>query len=567
MTPPKNSPPSWSWHDALALVVLTLGLVVPRLLGLDQFATADEHNWLTRSANFYYALGQRDFASTYQKEHPGVTTMWSGAAAFLFEYPEYRGSGMGQANTNQFHEYLETKTDVKPLDILAVSRAFLALITTIVLLVGFLYARQLVGVLPAFLTFALIAFEPFYLGHSRLLHLDAALASLMLLSLLAYTHYFKNWRLESLLVSAAAAGLSWLTKSPGFLLIPTIGLISLALVFKGKLTNRGSSLPELLWKYTWALLVWAAVGMVVFMLFWPAMWVNPIDALRQLLASAGEYAVEGHGNAIFFNGRLFKEGRLGLSSFYFYPLTFLWRTTPLIILGLLAALWGVLSKQPFFNKPGVRLVLLGQTVFIIIFTLALTFSAKKFDRYLLPVHVSLDVIAALGWTSIAFWITRRYPRLVAWALLSAVIAAQMSLSTRTYPYYLTYYNLLLGGPTRARNVMQIGWGEGLDRAARYLNQKPDSEHLSVMSWYAKGSFSYFFNGNSRNLKSGFELEPDLHRLLSKDYVVVYYHQWQRDTPASILEYLSKQTPEHSIWINGIEYVRIYKMGGQGLKDE
>ena len=62
----------------LGLSALTL---IPRLIGIDRFATVDEPYWLTAGANFYYALGQRHFAATVYDYHPAVTTMWLIAAA------------------------------------------------------------------------------------------------------------------------------------------------------------------------------------------------------------------------------------------------------------------------------------------------------------------------------------------------------------------------------------------------------------------------------------------------------------------------------------------------------
>ena len=82
--------------DLISLILVILAIFIPRALELDRFITPDEHLWLSRSANFYYALGQRDFAATNQIYHPGVTTMWIGTAGILFSYPEYRGSGIGQ---------------------------------------------------------------------------------------------------------------------------------------------------------------------------------------------------------------------------------------------------------------------------------------------------------------------------------------------------------------------------------------------------------------------------------------------------------------------------------------
>ena len=59
------------------MLLLFLAAWVPRVLGLDAFVTADEPGLLFRSANFYQALADRDFANTVQLEHPGVTVLWS----------------------------------------------------------------------------------------------------------------------------------------------------------------------------------------------------------------------------------------------------------------------------------------------------------------------------------------------------------------------------------------------------------------------------------------------------------------------------------------------------------
>ena len=85
------------------------------------------------------------------------------------------------------------------------------------------------------------------------------------------------------------------------------------------------------------------------------------------------------------------------------------------------------------------------------------------------------------------------------AVLGVAIAIQTIVALQTYPYYLSYFNPLMGGSQRAPQVLMIGWGEGLDRAARYLNDKPDADQLYVMSWYFPGCFSYFFKGISRDL--------------------------------------------------------------------
>ena len=77
------------------LVSLIAVIALPRLIGIDRFATIDEPYWLTAGSDFYYALGQRAFANTFYDYHPAVTTMWIITAAMLVYFPQYRGFGQG----------------------------------------------------------------------------------------------------------------------------------------------------------------------------------------------------------------------------------------------------------------------------------------------------------------------------------------------------------------------------------------------------------------------------------------------------------------------------------------
>ncbi len=106
----------------------------------------------------------------------------------------------------------------------------------------------------------------------------------------------------------------------------------------------------------------------------------------------------------------------------------------------------------------------------------------------------------------------------------------------------------------------MGWGEGIDQAARYLNQKPAAEDLHVISWYPAGSFNFIFKGHTR----GFPYTPEMKKrewenFINADYAVIYINQWQRQLPKPVLDYVSERTPEETVVINNLEYVRIYKI--------
>jgi hypothetical protein len=171
------------------------------------------------------------------------------------------------------------------------------------------------------------------------------------------------------------------------------------------------------------------------------------------------------------------------------------------------------------------------------------------------------LIAGLGWYACVDWIGKFKPfagkRIFPYLALSAIILVQIVGTMRTYPYYSVYFNPLLGGSRRAGEVLSLGSGEGLDLAAEYLNNKPDAENLKAMSWYGNGPFSYYFVGESRPLWSYIWNEEKISELKEMDYLVVYSTQWERGIPVGLFTHLAWVEPEHSVWINNIEYARIF----------
>src|SRR5947208_9272542 len=68
----------------LGYLAIGLAALLPRVLALGLFITDDEANfWLMRSDIFLKAIRSGDFAATAITAHPGVTTMWLGAAGIV----------------------------------------------------------------------------------------------------------------------------------------------------------------------------------------------------------------------------------------------------------------------------------------------------------------------------------------------------------------------------------------------------------------------------------------------------------------------------------------------------
>jgi len=215
-------------------------------------------------------------------------------------------------------------------------------------------------------------------------------------------------------------------------------------------------------------------------------------------------------------------------------------------------------------------VILSLLLYVLMFTVLMTIPPKTSEKYYLPVYTVLDLIAGLGWYAMADWAKKFTParlRLIFPAVvLALVVFVQAFLSLRTFPYYVTYFNPLLGGNRRANEILMIGSGEGLDLAAEYLNLKPNATQLKVMSWYGIGPFSYYFNGESTPLNRGSIWDSDLiARLQQMDYLVVYANQWQRKLPGGLFAWLEGIEPEYRVWFDGIELARVYNL--KSLPDE
>ena len=557
-----SSPLRRRWLEAILLFALLVAVLGPRLLALDRFMTADEQRWLARSANMYLAISQGDWAGTYQREHPGVITMWAGTAGLLSRFPSYSRVATDWVDETTYPDVV-TANGHTVIELLTASRIFAVIGHTVVLLLCFPFARRLLGLWPAFVGLLFVAFDPFHMAHSRLLHLDGLLSSLLLLALLAFLSYLAEGHTLDLIVSGIAAGLSWLAKSPGLFLIPAVGLIAVV-DFWRRLPNRKGLRPlASVGQFLWPLLVWGLVGLAMFVVCWPAMWVDPIGTLSNIITGAIGYAEAGHGTPVFFGGEIFESGELETAQAHFYPVSYLWRSTPVIVVGLIVAAVAWIRRWGPLAQPKVRFAVVGLTLFALVFATLMGLGSKKFDRYLLSAFPPLDLVAAVGWVSLGARL-RLAPRPAlkrhgASGLVAAAIVMQMVGTLWTAPYYLSYYNPLVGGGWTAQRVLMIGWGEGLDEAARYINQKPDSTQLRVASWY-RHSFSCFFSGTTQRIPIMATLgEKRLQRILGSDYAVIYIHQWQRESPKDLLDYLAQQTPEHTVRINGLEYARIYKL--------
>ncbi len=545
----------------LVIVLLFLAAWLPRVLALDAFVTTDEPLWLFRSANFYQAISRGDFAHTFQKEHPGVTVTWAGTLGFLQLLPGYAQEASGQLDREQLEPWLREHSTIEPLQLLTAARRWIVLWIALMTVAAYFPLRKLFDPQIAALAVLFMAWDPFFIALSRLLHLDGLLAGLTVFALLAFLAWLHGGQqLRYFVVSGLAAGLALLTKTPAAVLMAAAGLMLLLEWFRRIRAGEGKS-PGLLL----AFIAWVALIAVTFVALWPAMWVAPLDVLSRIVTEMEEYAA-GHILPNFFLGQATED-----PGPFFYPVAYLFRTTPAVLVGLVAAVALWWRRQSPLDTPVRRRSTLGIVVFALLFAAVMTLAAKKFDRYLLPAFVALDIVAALGWLglvqAVLGWYERRSRTSAAgsasalsapgrwsgWVVLSAIFLLHGLFAFGHYPYYFTYYNPLVGGSRAAPHVLFVGWGEGLDAAANWLKQQPDSAKLRVFSGYSEGSLSYFLQPGQVALS-----DSSTDQLVDADYVVLYANKWQRGLPSpELVDYYFDREPAYTVRSGGLELARIY----------
>jgi 4-amino-4-deoxy-L-arabinose transferase-like glycosyltransferase len=556
----ENKSRGWS---AIAIFLLAF---LPRVFSLDIFLTIDEVKWLTRSEQFLQALLRQDFSATYLSAHPGIINYWLILSGVLIRYLLQFGVTFERAHWSQgLQEFAAVMLfgGTPNLDFLASGRLLFALVTSVCVSVSYLLSRKLFSQRVAFLGAALLALDPFYMAFSRLLVTDALVASFTTLSLLSFIMYLthrRKWRY--VIFSGITAGLAFLTKVPSLVLVPTVGVLAmLTCAFEG----RSSSSPRRknIGQLALALVTWGLIAGLVCLALWPALWVEPLGTIHQLWR--GLTSKEIGGRLQFFMGKVTDD-----PGFWFYWVVALFRLTPLTLLGLL---FGASSLMPGSKKPrtseGVARVTMLMT-FVLLFSFSITLEPSKFDRYLLPVFPVVEIIAAMGLCTLVEEVVHRLSHSPNWlgrwatdvgqrrwvaAGCFASLAVQALFALPQHPYYLSFYNPLAGGPSQASRILLVGHGEGLDGAARYLNQKDNASELVVATAFRPG-LAPFFRGETVDLR---KTHPtDVWPWLRADYVVLNIWELQREGSTQVVSLFRSQKPEHLVKIKGVEYTWIYR---------
>jgi hypothetical protein len=506
--------------------------LLPRLVGLDSFLTSDEGFWTQRTLRFGSALAHRDWSSTYRSGHPGVTLMWVGLL------------GVGPERLVPFLPYWATDPVLVQgapgyLEVIAAERRALAIATAGLAALTVLLACRLLGPGAGLAGGLLLLLDPYLVGSSQVVHVDALLAPLMTVAALAGLIYWTQARRWSYLsLSGIAAGLALLTKAPAAHVVVFLWLVALLTAAR----RRG-------WDRLRPSLVWAGAAALVYWVLWPALWLDPIGVLGDVADFALSVGGNPHELPNFFLGRTMQSDPGPL----YYPVALAFRMGPLAVAGLIALPIGLRSRSAP-RGPVAWLI-----TYVVLFLAMMTLGAKKFDRYALPALMVLDLLAGVGLWLVLGALKGR----LAIIGLGALAAVEITLLALAFPYPLGFYNPLLGGAAGAERAIVVGWGEGLEQAADYLNAQPGADGRVAATLY-DDVLRPLFRGRTVGIGDPEKVnhDPDY------DYYVIYVNMAQRGLiPRAIARAMATDPPEFTAVVHGVEYAWVYRVPPEAKRAE
>jgi hypothetical protein len=289
------------------------------------------------------------------------------------------------------------------------------------------------------------------------------------------------------------------------------------------------------WRAWVAPLAWALLVAAVYAALWPSVWVQPVKTVTDVAKFAVTLGGAPHLWPTYFLG----QPTTGDPGLLFYPIAMALRLGPVATIGLL--LLAALAALRRLERGTTVLWLLA---FVVVFVDIMAVGSKKFDRYMLPALAVLTILGGVGIVALARQLRRR----LAVSVIALAVVGQGLWLAGSYPYPIAAYNPLLGGTAVASRTIMVGWGEGLEQAAAFLNRLETPGRLTTSTQYHH-VLRLLFDGRTVRVPSS----------RTVDYYVVYVNMVQRNTvPIPVRQAMATAQPVFTATVNGVPFAWVYK---------
>ncbi len=487
--------------------------------------TVDEGVHLSAGYSYFKT---RDFRMN--PEHPPFAKLVAALPLLFLDLKDVRSfSGWQEVDEWKFaHQFLYGNTE-RADTILLLGRLSGMVMSLILGLVLFLWAKEIFGVLVAFFALFLYAFDPNMIAHSRYVTTDAPLALFFVLTMYLFMRFIRNPSATGFLAFALSFALAQATKFSALILVPTLIILFLVLSLR---------YPKLrsLKQFTIHFAILAAITFLVLFGLYSFEVKQPITDYRvqellikrELIVQSGAEASYSASlqNVIRLSDPGTSSGRRFLSSlqwhipsysyirgfiqlashnagghtsylfghssdfgwWYYFPLAMLVKTPVSFLLFLLVsavALFMSTVKKHFEVLWILAPFIIGSGVYLLV---SMTSHLNLGVRHVLPIYPLLYIIAAH--VTVSF--VQKRPLPVFRISIAALLLFYLFSSLSIFPHYLAYFNEIAGGPaggTRYLLDSNIDWGQDVKKLHAYLQKH--SIPFVCMAYFGQASLDYY----------------------------------------------------------------------------
>jgi len=445
------------------------------------------------------------------------------------------------------------------------------------------------GFWPALFGLVMFAFSPTILAHSRFVTTDVPALWGVLTASFFFFRYLEHPSRKNLIIAGLIFGVAQLTKFSVFLLVPFFILAALLWIWASTNSWRERS------KIFFATILIMAIGYIV--VVWPVygfhVWNYPVAmqqrdmqaqvgfaspaAVRDVIIKTADIPYwrafdqylfgllmvnqrQAGGNTIYFEGKVSQSG--GPTYFpivYFIKETLVWwLATALALLALVLYFSRFKQHAPRFKHwCKENFVELAMVLWLLIYWgISIQSKLNIGVRHLLPTYPFAVFLVSVG---MAYLIkrSRNYGSEISglksiihyslFLILVILMAGQIYLVSQNYPYFLTYFNESVGGPSNAYKTVvdsNLDWGQDLKRLGNFVaDNKINKIEVDYFGWadplyYLKDHVEWLHAGKYR---SAFDFKHLNH---SDGWLAVSatFKQNSKQNPATSYDWLDAYQP-------------------------
>lgn len=471
-------------------------------------------------------------------EHPPVLKMLSGIAILPLQ-PNFDWTQNFWTTSNNYGEYgqwdagrhLLHQSDNNTDLLVFWTRVPIVIISLLFGLFLFYWGKKIGGIITGLFAIILYAFDPNVLGHNHFVTTDIGIAAAIGIAFYFFLQFIKNPTWLNALIGGLALGIAQSTKFSAIILLPlfaTLLIIYPLIKYYKKDQSRLKTAGLYITKGTFSIFI---MFFTIWIIYIPVTYNMTADVLppiteikgqpnkyvrdkylTQFILTTNKYSATrplamytqglmqvlsrvNDGNVTYFMGNVSSE-----ASRWYFPFVFIAKQTLIhlffytIVLTLLVVmlvrggfslftqqLQTSLNKFRTFTLNRFHEITLG--IFIIFYSyLSITGNLNIGFRHLFPMMPLIYILTAK--TIIDSYKNLRNPKRkrIIRSIFITLIATLVAIVISVYPYYMSYFNILFGGPKNGYQYVtdsNADWGQDLKRLKIYLDQHPEIDKVRI----------------------------------------------------------------------------------------